>query len=383
MTDSFDPQRQPRVPGVRYRTETRTRQVPGQVFGDEVIEEEEYTVDVPLPPRNWDRIWMRLLLAIALGLTAVTIVWSTSSISKLLRLIGTEKELAVAAGASFELAWIVCLIAEELLRGQPARVLVMKKAGWGAVWFVVAAVVAQGIHAHEVVAGIFGGLVSLMAKGVWWVVQWVRQPTLRPRLARWLQGKLEDTAAAEALLAYKHRIGGRQAYAALVFGEDQFRAAHEAVQAAKRAHEIPSEPRPDPSGRMSVPVQQPAPPVAFTPSGHPVPAAQPQPQASAPVPAQAQAPAPTEPVTPPAPPAGRESGSNPGPSGQAPQSPAPQVAQFGPSIRQTVITALNEDEDMPENDLVDRVRKVHGDRPKLAETVATYRRKEMKKRRVS
>ncbi|MFJ1606984.1 hypothetical protein ACIOHS_26975 [Streptomyces sp. NPDC088253] len=366
MTDNHDPQQQPqpRVPGVRYRTETRTRSVLSSVFGEEVMDEEEYEVDVPVPPRDWDRVLMRFLLTVALASTAVTFVWSTSSISKLLRLIGTETEIAVGAASLFELLWIVCLAAEWLLRGQPDRAEPMKKAGWVAVWFVVAAVVAQGVHAHEVAAGIFGGLVSLMAKGSWWVVFRVRQVHLRRPIAVWLQRKMEDTAAAEALLSFKHRIGGRQAYAALVFGEDEFAAATAAVQAANRVHEIPSGPRPDPSGQPSRPVEQsaPAPAAQSAPLVPPVPAAQPQPQAQQP------APAPAAPQPAPAAPAAA-------PSGQAPVPPAPPVPGIAPSIASTVRNVLANQPGISDDDLIEEVKKVHGDRPKLADTVLRNRRK--------
>ncbi|MDX2922472.1 hypothetical protein, partial [Streptomyces sp. NE06-03C] len=55
----------------------------------------------------------------------------------------------------------------------------------------------------------------------------------------------------------------------------------------------------------------------------------------------------------------------------------------GPAIASTVRAALDEDEAISDEDLVAKVAAVHGDRPKLADTVATYRRKEMKKRKAS
>ncbi|MFF0092745.1 hypothetical protein ACFYSF_22670 [Streptomyces canus] len=363
MTDIPDPQQQPqpRVPGVRYRTETRKRPVPSSVFGEEVMDEEEYEVDVPIPHRDWDRVLMRFLLTVALASTVVTFVWSTSSISKLLRLIGTETEIAIGAASLFELLWIVCLAAEWLLRRQPARAKPMKAAGWVAVWFVVAAVVAQGVHAHEVAAGVFGGLVSLMAKGSWWVVFRVRRVDLRRPLAVWLQRKMEDASAVEELLSFKHSIGGRQAYAALVFGDDEFAAATAAVQAANRVHEIPSGPRPDPSGQPSRPVVQPAPaPVAQSAAPvPPVPAAQPQ--------AQTQQPAPAAPQAAPAAPAAA-------PSGQA-SAPTPPAPGIPPSIASTVRSVLAHQPGISDEDLIEEVKKVHGDRPKLADTVLRNRRK--------
>ncbi|KQW13558.1 hypothetical protein [Streptomyces sp. Root369] len=372
MTDTPDQrQPQPRVPGVRYRAEMRTRQVPSQVFGEEVMDEEEYNVDVPVPPRDWDVILMRFLMAVAIGSTTVAVVWSTASISRLLGLVVDSTGIAVAAASLFELLWIVCLAAEHLLRGQPDRAEPMKRAGWFAVVCVVAAVVVQGFHEHEQAAGIVGGAVSLMAKGSWWVVFRVRQVKLRRPIAMWLQRKMEDTAAAEALLGFKHRIGGRQAYATLVFGEDEFAAAQAAVQAAQHVQQIPSGQRPG----TYVRAQQPAPAPA-TQSAPPAPPSSGPAPVPTPTPAPNPAPAPAAPVPPAAP-----VGATP-PSGQV-APPGQPVTQLGPSIAATVRAALDEDEGMPDVVLVDRVRQVHGDRPKLAETVATYRRKEMKKRRTA
>ncbi|WP_328434537.1 hypothetical protein [Streptomyces sp. NBC_00425] len=348
MTDNHD---QPRVPGVRYRTETRYRPVTTYVFGEEQTDYEPYQVDVPVPPRDWDRALMRFVMTVAFASTVVAVVWSTASISRLLALVVSSAAIAVAAASLFELLWIMCLAAEWLLRGRPNRAKPMQVAGWITVWFVVAGVIVEGVHEKQIAAGIVGGAVSLMAKGSWWVVYRVRQVELRRPIAAWLQRNQEETAAAEALLGFKSQMGGRQAYAELVYGRDAVLAARATVEAANRLGLDPSGPRPDPSGR---PVQ-----AAPAPQAAPIPAAPVQ--------------APAAPVQPPAPAAV--------PTASAPV--GPPVTQLGPSIRQTVVAILDRDWNVSDEDLVDEVRRIHGDRPKLADTVATYRRKEAKARRGS
>ncbi|MFM9590751.1 hypothetical protein ACKI16_29615 [Streptomyces scabiei] len=367
MTDS--PQPQPRIPGVRYRTETRYRPVEVTALGETTIEQEPYEVDVPLPPVDWDRHLMRFLLAVALGSTAAAIVWSTASISNLLGLVVTTTGIAIAAASLFELLWIMCLAAEWLLQGQPDRARPMRIAGWIAVMIVVAAVVAEGFHAGYPAAGIVGGAVSLMAKGAWWVVFRVRQVKLSGPVARALQRRLQDIAAAEALLGYKHRIGGRQAYAEAVYGPDAYAQAQTAVRAGNQAAQLPpTDPRP--TGRVHQ-VQEPAPVPAAAPAPAPAPQPQPRPE---PVP-QAAAPSPA-----------------PQPEPEAEEAPQPEPAPGGsaavltmqPSIRQIVRTALDEDLDMPHADIVARVQQVHGtDNPKLPATVETYVRKELRLRKAS
>jgi len=367
MTET--PAEQPRVPGVRYGKEIRYRPVVTHVFGEEHVDYEPYEVDVPLPPRDWDGVLMRFLMTVAIASTAVAVVWSTASISRLLSPVVGEPSIAVAAASLFELLWIVCLVAEWLLRGQPDRARPMQTAGWIAVVVVVAAVLVEGFHEHEKAAGIVGAAVSLMAKGSWWVVFRVRQVKLRRPVANALQRKLEDLSAAEALTSFKHRIGSRQAYAALTYGADDWSAAQATVQAANRMDEIPSGQRPDASATPSGRVQQPAPaapPVPPPASPAPVPA-----PPTAPVPSFTQPPAPGMPLASPAE----------APSGQPSVSvpPVPPTSGIAPSIASTVRGLLRERPGISDDDLIEAVKDVHGDRPKLGETVLRNRRKAQKK----
>ncbi|MFJ5037989.1 hypothetical protein [Streptomyces parvulus] len=348
MTETPDHQRQPRVPGVRYRTETRYRPVTTRVFGEEEIDYEPYDVDVPVPHRDWDGALMRLLLAVALGSTAVAVVWSTAGISSLLSLVVTTTGIAVAAASLFELLWIVCLVAEWLMRGRPDRAKPMRIAGWVAVLVVVAAMVLDGVHKDQVAAGIVGGAVSLMAKGSWWVVFRVRHVELRRPIANALQRKLEDLAATEALLGFKTQIGGRQAYADLVFGQDEANAARAAVEAGRQLDPGPSGPRPDPSGRPddaeSAPPAPVQPPAAMQPPAAPV------------VPQPVQTTAPVPPAEPPA--------------------PAPTVLMSVAAATRQVIA--EQGEDISDQDLIEavgeRVGKERAASPKFPETVLRYRR---------
>lgn len=372
MTHS-SPEPQPRIPGVRYRKDVRYRPVEVTTFGETSVEYEPYEVDVPLPPVDWDRYLMRFLLAVALGSTAAAIVWSTASISNLLGLVVTTTGIAIAAASLFELLWIVCLVAEWLLQGQPDRARPMRIAGWIAVLVVVAAVVAEGFHAGYPAAGIVGGGVSLMAKGTWWVVFRVRQVTLSGPVARALQRRLQDLAATETLLGFKHRIGGRQAYAEAVFGPDAYAQAQTAVRAGNQAVQLPpTDPRP--TGRPQqtpepVPAPAPAPAAPVSPATTPAPAPAPVPQAAAPAAPPAPEPQPAAPAVP-EPPATTATGAA--------------VLTMQPSIRQIVRAALDEDLDMPQADIVTRVQAVHGtDNPKIASTVETYVRKELKIRKAS
>lgn len=384
MTEIPDHQPQPRVPGVRYRTETRYRPVTTWVFGEEQTDYEPYEVDVPLPPRDWDRVLWQFLLAVAVGSTCVAVVWSTVAISGLLDEFVTTPGVPIAAASLFELLWLVCLVAEWLMRRRPERARPLRIAGWIAVWFVVAAVVTEGAYEGYVAAGIVGGAVSLMAKGSWWVIFRIRNVELRRPIAAWLHRQLEDMSASEALLEARGQMGGRQAYAEAIYGPDQVRAARATVEAANRLVLDPPGPRPDGSGQPSVPVQQPAPTRVVQPTPAPSgPAPQPTPATTQPAapPADPAAPAGTS-----ADPSGTASGEHPdapGPEAPRPEAGPSPVLPMAPSIRQIVAKALDEDVQMPFEDLLKKVQDVHGDRPKLAGTVERYQRSELKTRKAS
>ncbi|MFJ2205992.1 CvpA family protein [Streptomyces microflavus] len=371
--DDSTPQR--RIPGVRYETETRYRPVKVDVFGEETTEYEPYTVDVPVPSRDWDQVLFRGVLSVAIIATIVAIVWSTAAIGSLLEKIATPG-IAYAAASTFELLWILSLAAERLLRRTPDRVRRARIAGWVGLLIVTTAVIVHGVNEDQVAAGILGGVVSFLAKGAWWVVFSVKQVRLRPRLEQWLARRVEEAAAEEYLLAARQQLGGRAAFNEAAYGTGEAATARAAILASREAEQPAQGRAVDPAPAA---VAQPVTPAAVPPAYVVPPVAPVAPVAPT---------APTAPVAPPVPPV------DPAPEPKAPApsvppvdpAPTPQprvVSPMGPSIASTVRDALNENEDIPDEDLVAKVRAIHGDRPKLPETVATYRRKEMKKRKAS
>ena len=84
MTDSTSTEQPPKLPGVRYREEKRVRHVAVTFNGQTRVVPQEYTVRVPVPPRNLDRMWLRVVIGGAVLFTAVAVAWSTSVIGGLL-----------------------------------------------------------------------------------------------------------------------------------------------------------------------------------------------------------------------------------------------------------------------------------------------------------
>ncbi|GAB2331754.1 hypothetical protein AB0N20_27505 [Streptomyces griseoincarnatus] len=208
---------QVRVPGVRYRKEKRTRHVEVTVRGRTRVVPQEYTVLVPAPPRDLDRVWLRVVIGGAVLFTAIAVAWSTASIGDLLSLL-TTPVIAYFAASAFESVWVLCLIVEWVMRRQPDRARVAQVIGWAGLVVVVAAVVAHGFNMNQVAAGIVGGFVSVVAKALWWVVFRIFHVQLSDLGVAYLQQAREDLAVAGVLVEESQRLNATQAYYDAVYG---------------------------------------------------------------------------------------------------------------------------------------------------------------------
>ncbi|MEU8870489.1 hypothetical protein AB0D24_04850 [Streptomyces javensis] len=414
------PDHKPRIPGVRYRKTKRTRWVETTFNGETKLREEEYPVWEPVPPVNLDAVYLRAVITVAVLLTLVAVVWSTTAIGRLLGgLVPGNEAIGYLAATAFEVPWITCLVVQWLLRFQPERAKVVNVAGWIGLGIVVTAVVIDGKRLDMLEVGVVGAFVSVVAKGLWWVVLRLFRVDLSDDAAGWLKAKREELSVTRVMLDEQQRMAGHQAYLGHVYGWGAVTAAG-AVTGAPQGPQLPAPP-------MTVPaVSGQAPDVSAAPSGQP----------SAPVsgqvptaPAYAPGPVPGKPVQPPqpptplvSPPSGQGSGMSASVSGQ-PSAPNPQLTEpvlpaapvpptapvgapngqqtpppappnggahpIGASIAGTVRKLINDNpawavEKLPEPELkamTEEVRKVHGDRWGLEETVRRTRARELKRPR--
>ncbi|MGW2951568.1 hypothetical protein [Streptomyces eurythermus] len=376
MTETND--QQPRLPGVRYRKVPLEREETTVIDGITSTRKVPYTGWEPVPPRDWDDLILRGVTAVTLGVTGLAVIATTASVGGLLvRLI--PGELAYAVGVVFTATWLCCHGVEWLQMMSGREAWTARIAGWAALAISMGAVITYGHTLDQTAAGVIGGSIDLLSKGLLTLVMGLYRVQLDPGPAHWLREQ-EQRLSSKAYLAVKlRRINRHAAYLRAVGGREV-----DVAEAITQRTETPV--------MLSATVQQPAPtptaqatlPVPPVPSG---PAPQP-----AQVPATVLAPAPTAPAAPTAP-----VGSSAGPSGTAfeqgpdtsagePKKPEPgpsPVLPMAPSIRQIVLKALDEDLEISTEDLLERVKAVHGDRPKLAATVETYHRKEKKLRSVS
>ena len=375
---------QVRIPGVRYRKEKRTRNVEVTVRGRTRVVPQEYTVLVPAPPRDLDRVWLRVVIGGAVLFTAIAVAWSTASIGDLLSRLTTPL-IAYFAASAFESVWVLCLIVEWVMRRQPDRARVAQVIGWAGLVVVVAAVVVHGFNVHEVAAGIVGGFVSVVAKSLWWVVFRIFHVQLSDLGVAYLQQAREDLAVAGVLVEEAQRLNATQAYYDAVYGPGT------AMDALAGMRNVEAE---APALPASSPVVPDVPPVSLPPV--PAPTAAPAPAVS-PVSPQVT-PAVAAPVPPVSSPAGdtvvHPGGTtvSPGPAVEAPAAPAaptPPAPAPAPATpvrhlpaaggQQTktgfIRDVLASDPAITLDDLTDRVREEFGDKRDLRKDVSRLRRR--------
>src|SRR5690349_17708390 len=153
---------------VKTRKIERTRLVPHTVDGETEMVLDREIVEVPAPPADWDQ---RVRIAITIGacvLVTASLTWTTASVGALLAM-STVAAVAYAAGVAFDASWILCMGAEWLLRSDPDRAALPRRAGHVALAVSMGAVYAHGQLTGEWVVGAVGAAVSALAKGGWMI----------------------------------------------------------------------------------------------------------------------------------------------------------------------------------------------------------------------
>lgn len=190
---------------MKTRTVHRTRLVPHTVSGKTEMVLERYTVDVPVPPRDWDHTVLTAVTAAAGLLVAVAVVWSTASIGDLLANV-TIAPAAYAAAVAFDLAWILCMAVEWLSRYDPARARLPRNMGHGALAVAMVAVGAHGWLAGQVAIGIIGAVVSGIVKTLWTVVLRHHAKPLNDKTQQWVDKQRAEAGGELAMVAINREL---------------------------------------------------------------------------------------------------------------------------------------------------------------------------------
>jgi hypothetical protein len=190
---------------VKTRTVERTRLVPHTINGKTEMVLERYTLDLPVPPRDWDRTVLTAVTAAAGLLVTVAVIWSTASIGDLLARV-TIAPAAYAAAIAFDLAWILCMAVEWLARYDPKRATLPRNMGHGALLIAMAAVGAHGWLAGQAVIGIIGAVVSGIVKTLWTVVLRHHAKPLDDKTQQWVDKQRAEAGGELAMVAINREL---------------------------------------------------------------------------------------------------------------------------------------------------------------------------------
>jgi hypothetical protein len=184
----------------RYRTQTLTRSVPHTVGGDTRYVTVTDKVQVPIVPRDWDRLVKNGVSLVAVIVIIASVVWSTTSIGGLLART-VPAAVAYTAAVIFDATWITALAVEWLNRYNTAKAKLPRRVGHGALLLAMSAVCVHGWLAGSLWAGIVGGVISGLAKVVWTLVLHHHAQRLDDRTQLWVDQRSAEAGARLAMVA--------------------------------------------------------------------------------------------------------------------------------------------------------------------------------------
>ncbi|MFM9629394.1 protein transporter Sec31 [Streptomyces galilaeus] len=195
---------------MKTRHITRQRLVPHTLDGKTRMVPDDETIEIPLPPRDWDQIALNLVTIIVGVLVAACVIWSTVSVGDLLSRV-VVAPAAYGAAAVFDLAWIALMLIEWLARHTPSRGGKARIGGWFALAVAMGAVGTHGWLAGDAATGIVGAVVSGLAKGTWTILLDFQAVPLDKRTAAWLEQELAEAGAELSRVPVRRKVNRARA----------------------------------------------------------------------------------------------------------------------------------------------------------------------------
>lgn len=190
----------------RTRTVERSRLVPHTIDGTTHLVLDRYKVDVPQPPRDWDRVVLTGVTAAAAVIGVASIVWSTASIGSLLDLVVPLTLAAYAAALVFDLVWLSCMALEWLARYDQERAVLPRRAGYVALGIAMGAVGTHGWISGEFAIGCVAAAVSGLAKVMWTVVLRHHAKPLDPFTQQWVDAERAKAGGRLAMVSVRREL---------------------------------------------------------------------------------------------------------------------------------------------------------------------------------
>jgi hypothetical protein len=170
----------------------------------------EREIRMPVLPRNWDTIALRVAVGLVLALTLASIVWSTWSIGELL-----HGGVGYFAAAVFDLAWAVCLILTYLGRFDEKKREFSDRLGWALLVATMGLIFWHGMTLDSVSMAVGGAAVSLFAKVLWLGVMRHVNRDLSDEDRQWVAAQISSANAKMAVADARRRASHIEQRAAL------------------------------------------------------------------------------------------------------------------------------------------------------------------------
>jgi hypothetical protein len=198
----------------RTRAVQQTEMVPVTRDGKTHMTRRDFTVEQPLPPRDWDQIILGAVTGVAITVGAGCIAWSTSAIGHLLAS-AAHPAIAYGGAATFDLLWMTCLALEWLARYEPDKAKGPMLAGLLGLALAVGALVTEGALGGHLAAGIVGAAISVGVKVLWALVLRHHAKALDADTQQWVDLERAEVGGELALAAVRRRLArSRQQLAA-------------------------------------------------------------------------------------------------------------------------------------------------------------------------
>lgn len=151
----------------------------------------------PRQPLTPDEIILRAITAATAVVVTGALIWSTVAVGAMLSTLAPAWAAYMIA-AIFDLTWIVAMATEYVLRFEPHRQKIPKSIGWLALAISMAAIFTHGALLEARWIGLFGALVSALAKGLWWLLMFATTRRLDRDTQAWLTLELNEVHARRA-----------------------------------------------------------------------------------------------------------------------------------------------------------------------------------------
>ena len=197
---------------MKYRSETRTRSRDKTIDGRTHKVDEQYKVQVPVPPKDRDAQALKAVTLLAVFIVTGAIVWSTVAIGSLLGL-AFHPIISYAIACVFDATWIGLMTLEWIARYDPERASLPRNMGWVALALSMALITAHGAVSGFLWVGVAGAAVSLVAKSFWHVVMKTTEARLDTATAQWVASERSEVDGQRALVSVHRQLERSRAQA--------------------------------------------------------------------------------------------------------------------------------------------------------------------------